>query len=75
MYLSLRRFGPLEEAEIEVNRITLFIGPNGSGKSYTAMALYAILRALARGRGELIASCAASWSDLPGRKTPNCRRV
>jgi len=51
MYLSLRRFGPLEEAEIDVNRITLFIGPNGSGKSYTAMALYAILRALARGRG------------------------
>jgi len=50
VYLLIRHFGPLEEAEIDVNRITLFIGPNGSGKSYTAMALYAILRALARGR-------------------------
>jgi len=50
VYLLIRHFGPLEEAEIDVSRITLFIGPNGSGKSYTAMALYAILRTLARGR-------------------------
>lgn len=39
--LSIRHFGPIKEADIELKRINVFIGPQGSGKSTIAKVISA----------------------------------
>jgi hypothetical protein len=38
--LSIRNFGPIQEAEIEVRDLTVFVGPQATGKSMAAQLLY-----------------------------------
>jgi len=43
---SVRNFGPIANADVELKPLTVFIGPNNSGKSYLGLAIYSISRAL-----------------------------
>jgi AAA ATPase domain len=44
--LSVRHFGPLEDATVDLKPLTLFVGPNNTGKSYLATLIYALVNAL-----------------------------
>lgn len=46
--LTVRNFGPVEHADINIKPLTILIGPNNSGKSYVAMLLQSILIAQSR---------------------------
>lgn len=38
--ISIRKFGPIQEADIEVRDLTIFVGPQATGKSMAAQLLY-----------------------------------
>ena len=38
--LSIRKFGPIQDADIEVRDLTIFVGPQATGKSTAAQLLY-----------------------------------
>ena len=42
--LSVRNFGPIAEADIELRPLTVFVGPSNTGKSYLATLIYALHR-------------------------------
>ena len=43
--LSVRDFGPISSAAIEVRPLTVFVGPSNTGKSYLAVLLYVLHQA------------------------------
>jgi predicted ATPase len=38
--LVIRNFGPVQEADVEIKDLTVFVGPQATGKSITAQLLY-----------------------------------
>ena len=42
LMLSVRDFGPIYSAEIELRPLTVFVGPSNTGKSYLAILIYAL---------------------------------
>ena len=40
--LSVRNFGPIYSAEVELRPLTVFVGPSNTGKSYLAILIYAL---------------------------------
>ena len=40
--LSVKNFGPIAEAEIDLRPLTVFVGPSNTGKSYLAILIYAL---------------------------------
>ena len=40
--LSVRDFGPIAEANIDLRPMTVFVGPSNTGKSYLAILIYAL---------------------------------
>lgn len=40
--LSVRDFGPIYSAEVELRPLTVFVGPSNTGKSYLAILIYAL---------------------------------
>ena len=40
--LSVRDFGPIARAEIDLRPLTVFVGPSNTGKSYLAVLIYAL---------------------------------
>lgn len=42
--LSIKNFGPISEAEIDLRPLSVFIGPSNTGKSYMAVLIYALHR-------------------------------
>ena len=42
--LSVRDFGPIARAEIDLRPLTVFVGPSNTGKSYLAILIYALHR-------------------------------
>ncbi len=44
--VSIRNFGPVAQANIDIMPLSILIGPNGSGKSYVALAIYSLTRAI-----------------------------
>ena len=42
LQLSVRDFGPIAEADIELRPLTVFIGPSSTGKSYLATLIHAL---------------------------------
>ena len=40
--LSVRDFGPISEANIDLRPMTVFVGPSNTGKSYLAILIYAL---------------------------------
>ena len=42
LMLSVRDFGPIYNAEIELRPLTVFVGPSNTGKSYLAILIYAL---------------------------------
>jgi predicted ATPase len=48
--VGISDFGPINEGEITLKPLTVFIGPNNSGKSYAAMLVNSILSARPGGR-------------------------
>ena len=42
--LSVRSFGPIVEADIDLRPMTVFVGPSNTGKSYLAVLIYALHR-------------------------------
>ena len=53
MRLSLKDFGPIDEANIDLGRITVIGGENATGKSTTSKILYCFLRANSSKRQEI----------------------
>ena len=53
MKLSLKNFGPLDTAEIDIGKITVIGGENATGKSTTSKILYCFLRANSSKRQEI----------------------
>ncbi len=49
--LSVKDFGPIGTAEVDVRPLTVFVGPSNTGKSFLAEALYALHRSVGAGRG------------------------
>ena len=41
--LYIKNFGPIEEANINITPLTIFIGPNSSGKSYSSLLIHSLL--------------------------------
>ena len=46
---SVRDFGPIGMAEVDVRPLTVFVGPSNTGKSFLAEALYAVHRSAGGG--------------------------
>ena len=42
--ISVKDFGPIEEATVDLRPLTIFIGPSNTGKSYLAGLFYALHR-------------------------------
>ena len=42
--LSVRDFGPIARADVDLRPMTVFVGPSNTGKSYLAMLVYALHR-------------------------------
>ena len=42
LMLSVKNFGPIYSAEIELRPLTVFVGPSNTGKSYLAILIYAL---------------------------------
>ncbi len=42
--LTVRNFGPIQQAEVELHPLSVFIGPSNTGKSYLAILIYALHR-------------------------------
>lgn len=53
MRLSLKDFGPIDTANIDIGKITVIGGENATGKSTTSKILYCFLRANSRKRQEI----------------------
>lgn len=49
MKLTVHKLGRIEDAEIDIRPLTVFIGPNGTNKTWTAYALYGLMRTFAAG--------------------------
>jgi predicted ATPase len=45
--ITVKDFGPISEAAVELKPLTVLIGPNNTGKSYLALAIYSLQRSLA----------------------------
>lgn len=46
MKLTVKNFGPIKSAEVDIKPMTVFIGPSNTGKSYMAILLYTIAKVL-----------------------------
>lgn len=51
--IEVSNFGPVEEAEIELRPLTIFVGPSNTGKSYLAILIYALHRFFSGGIHEV----------------------
>ncbi len=42
--ISVRNFGPIAEADLDLRPLTVFVGPSNTGKTYLSMLIYALHR-------------------------------
>ena len=63
--LTLKDFGPIAEASIDLKPLTVFMGPNGTGKSYAALAWYALSRSVQQIYPAVIESAQVSETPRP----------
>ena len=45
-FITVRDFGPIAHAEVELRPLTVLIGANNTGKSYLALAIYSLYQAI-----------------------------
>ena len=50
MKLTVKNFGPIRKATVDVKPMTVFVGPSNTGKSYMAILIYTIAKVFERGR-------------------------
>ena len=62
-FLTVRDFGPIVRADVELRPITVFVGPSNTGKSFLSMLLYALHRAYGDPQGP-------AFGRLHGGHTP-----
>ena len=41
--ISVRNFGPIAEADLDLRPLTVFVGPSNTGKTYLSVLIYALL--------------------------------
>jgi len=46
MKLTVKNFGPIKSAKVDVKPLTVFVGPSNTGKSYLAMLIYVIAKVM-----------------------------
>lgn len=46
MKLTVKNFGPIKSAKVDIKPLTVFVGPSNTGKSYLAMLIYITAKAL-----------------------------
>lgn len=44
--ISVKNFGPIQEGEVDLRPLTVFVGPSNAGKTYLAVLIYALSRSL-----------------------------
>ena len=44
--VKIQNLGKLDDAEIRIDRFTVFAGPNNSGKSFVSKTVYSVIKAL-----------------------------
>ena len=42
--ISVRNFGPIAEADLDLRPLTVFVGPSNTGKTYLSVLIYALQR-------------------------------
>ena len=42
--ISVRNFGPIAEADLDLRPLTVFVGPSNTGKTYLSVLIYALHR-------------------------------
>ena len=42
--ISVRNFGPIVEADLDLRPLTVFVGPSNTGKTYLSVLIYALHR-------------------------------
>ena len=40
--ISVRNFGPIAEADLDLRPLTVFVGPSNTGKTYLSVLIYAL---------------------------------
>ena len=63
--LSVKNFGPIYNAEIELRPLTVFVGPSNTGKSYLAILIYALHKFFNSHKTERPFVCFFSSQTLP----------
>ena len=53
MKLTVKNFGPIKSAKVDVKPMTVFVGPSNTGKSYLAVLIYTIAKTLKNFSGRL----------------------
>lgn len=59
-HVAIRNFGPIQQAEIDVGSLTIFVGPQATGKSLAAQVLYFL-----RGMEDLLSPDISGQARLP----------
>ncbi|MXV74988.1 ATP-binding protein, partial [Candidatus Poribacteria bacterium] len=44
VHINVKNFGPIEEAEIDLRPLTVFVGESNTGKTYLATLIYTLHR-------------------------------
>lgn len=57
LYLGVRDFGKIKNAEVDISNFTVFVGNNNSGKSYMMQLIYGVLRELPKIKEAFDALC------------------
>ena len=49
--ISVRNFGPIAEADLDLRPLTVFVGPSNTGKTYLSVLIYAYTASLRDSQG------------------------
>ena len=62
--IKIKNFGPIQEADIDIAPLTIFVGSNSSGKSYSALLIHSLLNPFNRNPPNLIHNFSSKSVDF-----------
>ena len=78
--ISVRNFGPIAEADLDLRPLTVFVGPSNTGKTYLSVLIYALHRVFGEFSGfpllKTLESLADNWDyDDPADKIQHLKTI
>lgn len=78
--ISVRNFGPIAEADLDLRPLTVFVGPSNTGKTYLSVLIYALHRVFEEFSGfpllKTLESLADNWDyDDPADKVQHLKTI